>query len=98
MPKPLKEWRLDEAERCGVHERTIDTWKSLGYYSHLKFKRVNRRVVMVSGRPKKPREKAVFVKRYDWSKADWSKKDTEIAAQLGCHRSAVTQARMRFGK
>jgi DNA-binding CsgD family transcriptional regulator len=36
--------------------------------------------------------------RYDWVSVDWSQSNSQIARKLGCHWSAVSDARARSGK
>lgn len=44
---PLKQWRAEEAERCGIGQNAVDRRMAAGKYPNLKLRRVNKRVVFV---------------------------------------------------
>ena len=44
----MKQWRMEEAERCGVTDTAIAQRLGTGWYPKLKIRRVNQRVVFVT--------------------------------------------------
>jgi hypothetical protein len=91
---PLKAWVLAEAERCGVKATSIYARFHDGRYSGLQIRRVNKRVVFVSGHGNYAPAQRKDV--YDWSGVDWSQPGREIARRLGCGESTVRYARQRI--
>jgi hypothetical protein len=93
--RELKVWIMEEAERTGLKYHGI--WKRIerGHYPHLTVRRVNSRLVFLSGGHRPP----VFTKKigrgfaYDFAGVDWSRSDREVAESLGCERSLVTRRR-----
>lgn len=93
---PLKTWRFQEQDVNGVSDNAIDRWRASGRYGHLVF-HTCRRAVFVSGTTL-PMARKVTGRHfyYDWSKADWTKRNREIARAVGAPQNGVAWARARF--
>lgn len=93
---PLKTWLVEAAAVVGCAPATIFGYKQRGLFTRTKFRRVNARVITVSGsfRPAFRPGKGVR-QRYRFARVDWSLPNCEIARALGCSPSLVSMRRRK---
>lgn len=92
----LEAFRASEMAINGVCDNTVERWRAAGRYGHLQW-HTCRRAVSVSGTTL-PMERGAKGRtfHFDWSKADWSQRNREIAVVVGCRQNTVAWARNRF--
>ena len=94
MPEtPLKCWLIESAQRFAVCPATIWKWRRRGLFTGIIERRVNARVILISGAARLLRRHAG--RRYDFARVDWSQRNRDIARALGCHPSLVSYYRKR---